>query len=140
MNNENNGKLILLDLGFTKFSFNRRQVVNSDNAQISISVKYDRKIDDDNEVKVTIETSLKGDNDSYDLSLTTVGTFKIDFPNSSKEFIEIIMQRNTVAIMFPYIRSQITLLTSQPGFKPIVLQPINVNELIESEKLKQQQE
>lgn len=140
MNNENNGKLILLDLGFTKFSFNRRQVVNSDNAQISLSVKYDRKIDDDKEVKVTIETALKGDNDSYDLSLTTVGTFKIDFPNSSKEFIEIIMQRNTVAIMFPYIRSQITLLTSQPGFKPIVLQPINVNELIENEKLNQQKE
>lgn len=140
MNNENNGKLILLDLGFTKFSFNRRQIVNSDNAQISLSVKYDRKIDDDKEVKVTIETALKGDNDSYDLSLTTVGTFKIDFPNSSKEFIEIIMQRNTVAIMFPYIRSQITLLTSQPGFKPIVLQPINVNELIENEKLNQQKE
>jgi len=140
VNNENNGKLILLDLGFTKFSFNRRQIVNSDNAQISLSVKYDRKIDDDKEVKVTIETALKGDNDSYDLSLTTVGTFKIDFPNSSKEFIEIIMQRNTVAIMFPYIRSQITLLTSQPGFKPIVLQPINVNELIENEKLNQQKE
>ena len=31
----------------------------------------------------------------------------------------------TVAIMFPFIRSQITLLTTQPGMTPIVLPPIN---------------
>lgn len=134
MNNDNNGKLVLLDLGFTKFSFERRQAVNSDSAQISITVKYDKNVSDDTQVRVTIDTLLKGDNNSYDLSLTSVGTFKIDFPNSSEEFMESIMKRNTVAIMFPYIRSQITLLTSQPGFKPIVLQPINVNELIEREE------
>lgn len=133
----NNGQLVLLDLSFNKFSFERRKNVTTSTAQITISVKYDKNVSDNNDVRVTIETSLKGDDDAYDLSITAVGSFKIDFPNANEEFIESIMKKNTVAIMFPYIRSQITLLTSQPGFKPIVLQPININALIESEEQKQ---
>lgn len=38
---------------------------------------------------------------------------------------EAIINANTVAIMFPFIRSQVTLLTSQPGMTPIVLSAIN---------------
>ena len=38
---------------------------------------------------------------------------------------ENIVKTNTVAIMFPFIRSQVTLLTTQPGMTPIVLPPIN---------------
>ena len=38
---------------------------------------------------------------------------------------ESIIKTNTVAIMFPFIRSQVTLLTTQPGMTPIVLPPIN---------------
>ena len=36
-----------------------------------------------------------------------------------------VIRVNTVAIMFPFIRSQVTLLTSQPGMTPIVLPAIN---------------
>lgn len=42
---------------------------------------------------------------------------------------EAIINTNTVAIMFPFIRSQATLLTSQPGMTPIVLPPINTQKL-----------
>ena len=38
---------------------------------------------------------------------------------------EAIRNANTVAIKFPFIRSQVTLLTSQPGMTPIVLPAIN---------------
>ena len=41
------------------------------------------------------------------------------------EMEENIIKNNTVAIMFPFIRSQVTLLTTQPGMTPIVLPPIN---------------
>ena len=40
-----------------------------------------------------------------------------------------LIQHNAVAIMFPYIRSQATLLTSQPGMKPIVIPIVNTNKI-----------
>ena len=40
-----------------------------------------------------------------------------------------IINTNTVAIMFPFIRSQVTLLTSQPGMIPIILPAINTQKL-----------
>ena len=45
---------------------------------------------------------------------------------------ERILKANTVAIMFPYIRSQISLLTTQPGLHPVMLPPMNINALLDS--------
>ena len=38
-----------------------------------------------------------------------------------------LLTNNAVAILFPYLRSQLTLLTSQPGFEPIILPVMNIN-------------
>ena len=42
-----------------------------------------------------------------------------------------IIRQNAVAIVFPYIRSQITLLTAQPEMDPVVLQPFNIAQMVE---------
>ena len=34
--------------------------------------------------------------------------------------------------MMPFIRSQVSLLTTQPGLTPILLQPIDVNALVDN--------
>ena len=44
---------------------------------------------------------------------------------------EHLVKVNTVAIIFPFIRSQISLLTMQPGLAPIMLPPMNLNALID---------
>ena len=49
----------------------------------------------------------------------------------SSEDGQMIMYQNAVAIIFPYIRSQITLLTAQPGIDPVVLQPFNIAQMVE---------
>lgn len=43
-----------------------------------------------------------------------------------------ILHKNAVAILFPYVRSQLTLLTAQPETTPIVLPALNINALIEN--------
>lgn len=43
----------------------------------------------------------------------------------------ILIQKNTLAIMFPYLRSYITSLTANPGFTPIVLPPMNIVAMLE---------
>ena len=40
------------------------------------------------------------------------------------------MLKNAIAIMFPFLRSQVTLVTSQPNFRPIILPIININNLV----------
>lgn len=48
------------------------------------------------------------------------------------EIKEDVIQKNTVAILFPYLRSEVTLITAQPDFIPIVIPPININALLEN--------
>ena len=45
-----------------------------------------------------------------------------------------IIQQYAVAIVMPYIRSQVSLLTAQPGVDPIVLPPFNIVEMMNESK------
>ena len=43
-----------------------------------------------------------------------------------------LLNSNAVAILFAYVRSQLTLLTAQPGTTPIVLPVVNIVKMIEN--------
>ena len=43
-----------------------------------------------------------------------------------------LIKENGVAILFPYLRSEITLLTTQPGFQPIVLPAVNIAKMFQN--------
>lgn len=62
------------------------------------------------------------------LHLLLVGIFQAD----DEEFLQR-MVPNAIAIIFPYMRSQVTLMTAQPNLPPIVLPPININALLKTE-------
>lgn len=96
------------------------------------------------DIKLTVNTSEKADSDMfrielifevkkaeiYTLSFTLIGHFSIDGGLNGENGY---MKNNAVAILFPYARSQITLLTTQPGITPVVLQPININALLKEQ-------
>lgn len=63
--------------------------------------------------------------DSFELNVTLVGQFVLDAGMIDK------LKANAVAVMFPYLRSQVTLLTTQPNILPIVLPTININKLLQ---------
>jgi preprotein translocase subunit SecB len=42
----------------------------------------------------------------------------------------IILKKNSVAIMFPFIRSQVSLITTQPGMIPVQLPLVDVNKMV----------
>lgn len=71
----------------------------------------------DVELKLTIE------GEGFSLLVVTAAQFVYEAEKYDKE--ESIVNNNTVAIMFPFVRSQVSLLTTQPGMSPIVLPPIN---------------
>lgn len=46
----------------------------------------------------------------------------------------VLLKENTLSILFPYLRSQISLLTSQPDMSPIVIPPINIGAVLRNAK------
>ena len=44
------------------------------------------------------------------------------------------LEKNTLAIMFPYLRSYISIITTQPGMNPIVLPAMNIIALVNDQK------
>lgn len=63
------------------------------------------------------------------IDVSLVGVF--DIKADTAEQFQTLLHYNTVAMMMPYIRSQITLLTAQPGLAPLVMPPIDVNKLVD---------
>lgn len=45
-----------------------------------------------------------------------------------------VIQQNAVAIVMPYIRSQVSILTAQPGVESVVLPPFNIVEMMKDSK------
>lgn len=52
---------------------------------------------------------------------------------------DILLTKNTVAILFPYVRSQMSLITSQPDTIPVMLPAMNINTLVDSLLAKEKQ-
>ncbi|MBQ7435036.1 MAG: protein-export chaperone SecB [Oscillospiraceae bacterium] len=50
---------------------------------------------------------------------------------------EKLINYNSVAILFPYIRSQISLITAQPDLTPVVLPPVNIVAMFEETEAKE---
>ena len=42
-----------------------------------------------------------------------------------------LVTKNTVAILMPYLRSELSLLTAQPGMECVVLPAFNINKVLE---------
>jgi len=123
--------LQMLGLFFPKFTFDLKDKLASGQLKNTINVQFSDKVDDKLQVKVQIDLTLESENGDFKLYLQTLGFFKLNKPDDMpEEFADEILKKNTVAIMFPFIRSQVSLLTTQPGMTPILLQPIDVNALL----------
>jgi preprotein translocase subunit SecB len=120
-------KLKLLKIVFDELSFQRRGFKNDNhpnaNFNIQIGEHQTRSIN-----MVTIIVTVTKESE-YDLKVRLTGYFEFDeTDNISKEEL---LRKNAVAILMPYVRTQITMLTSQPETDSLVLPLINVANLMD---------
>ena len=45
-----------------------------------------------------------------------------------------LLEKNAVAILFPYVRAELSLITAQPGMEPIVLPVVNIAAMVDQAK------
>lgn len=130
----NECKLQMNELYFSKYDFVQTREDNDTEYETSFQIEYAVNNQNASKFRIKINTRVKNKTDSVLLNLETIGVFTVDKEGVNDDIGDYLIKVNTVAIMFPFIRSQISLLTTQPGLEPILLPPININALMDSEK------
>ena len=114
---------------FDKIEFDRKGFKNKNELTFELQVQIG--IGEDSVHRVTLV--LKGEKkEEYNLIISLSGFFKVEKEDSvNDEMVQNLINKNAVAIMMPYLRSELTLLTAQPDTDSVVLPPFNINAMLE---------
>lgn len=116
--------LTLKNLYFEKIDFKRPSEMPK---KFSFDCDSTYRKTDETEFEVKLTCNIFAE-DQLVLDIVLVGIF--DNKGSDPEVTEEINEENTVAIMFPYLRAEISLITAQPNFPTLNLPPMNINAMM----------
>ena len=119
-------KVVVEDISFKRFNTEATQIEKD--AEVSFSKQLNQM--EKSLYKVTVSVGINS-NSVCNMNITMSGFFRLEEDSTLGKRL---LQTNAVAILFPYVRSQLTLLTSQPGFDPVILPVMNINALFANEK------
>jgi preprotein translocase subunit SecB len=120
--------LVLNKMYFSEMRFTRERDIASGNLSLSLKSSVSRA---DNEYRVELRAEINHSEKALFASLCMIGVFS--FSDDKNEMNDEIAHKNTLSIMFPYLRSQLSLLSTQPDMNPITLPPININDFVDRE-------
>ena len=118
--------LKLNGIHFNELSFKRRDSTDS----VIDDCELTRKIVDIDVDNFTVELNFKLSTSIFEMSISLEGKFNIVCEDALMK--ERLKKNNTIS----YIRSEVTLLTSQPEMTPVIIPPININKLIDESTTK----
>lgn len=111
--------LILEELIISESKFYRTSGA-LENIELGINVERNIKKTSNETYEVTLSLTVADEDEQLHVFVEGMGRFRTEHENLG------LIEKNTIAIMFPYLRSHITTLTSQPGMTPIVLPAMNI--------------
>lgn len=129
--------VLKLDSLFFKQATVKRESLEANTDNITLKFKHQIDMESYENISVDLYCILSGDDERFELTIDCHACFQYEVSaseNYPEELVKSICEKNTLAIMFPYVRSQITLLTSQPGMEPIMLPPINIVSYLENQE------
>lgn len=115
------------------FKYNEKFEHSSKN-KILMSPELNRKITkiDDDTVSVDLSIKIESEELPFFVDIQIGGIFVLK--EWEKEENIVIIENNTVAILFPYLRTLVTTVTSNANLNPYILPIINVAEYFKSVK------
>lgn len=115
---------------FDRIEFNRTGFKNDNEIEFQFQSGISQR-PDSNVYRVNL--IAKGNKkDEYMLEISITGFFSFSVSEEIDEALKnSLLSKNAVAILMPYLRSQITLLTSQPEVECVVLPVFNINNMME---------
>lgn len=94
----------------------------------SLNVDIKKEVTKNKDHEFTLKVLLGVKKNDLQINVTCVADFI--YAGENEDFEEYLVNKNGVAIVFPFLRSQVTLLTSQPNMTPVVLPVININRIL----------
>lgn len=111
--------LVLKNIIITEGHFKRNED-SLENLELKVGVSHDVERLSEREYKITLELNVAGPEEKLSVFVKGMAIFE------TKQENQMLIERNTLAIMFPYFRSYVSTLTTQPGMTPIVLPAMNI--------------
>ncbi len=125
-----NSALILQKMVFDKIEFNRKGFKNTEELKFELQVQIGLDVNDTYKVTLVLNGTKQ---DEYDIIISVSGFFKVEEQEKlDDKIVQNLMSKNAVAILMPYLRSELTLLTAQPDTDSVVLPPFNINKMFEN--------
>lgn len=114
---------------FNKIEFERKGFKNTKELKFGLQVQIGTSEDGTYKVTLVLNGAKQ---DEYDIVISLSGFFKIESEGElENKMIQDLINKNAVAILMPYLRSELTLLTAQPDTDSVVLPPFNINKMLE---------
>lgn len=113
---------------FDELSFVRNGFLNKSDSKTNFNLSYGIDKISDGEYKTTLTAQAVRENE-FEAKVQISGYWSIDETDANKDRL---LQENALAILFPYVRSEMTLLTAQPETEPIVWPAMNINKMMSS--------
>ena len=127
---DENCALTLENMVFDKISFVRKNFSSEEEPRFSFQISSGKKNDEDI-YKVTVVLYVEKDKE-YNIEISLSGFFSVNANlDVTDNDIKNLINKNAVAILMPYVRSELSLITAQPGMDCIVMPPININTMME---------
>lgn len=127
--------LRLLNLQFDNIEFHRDDNVDKVDVQPQISFNIQVSAYNDERYRVSIKCGFVKES-VYRIDIELHGDFELINNNVDEKLKKALLSQNTVSIMMPYIRSEISLITAQPGMCPVVIPPLNIQTIVNDENEK----
>ena len=111
--------LVLKNIIITEGHFKRNED-SLENLELKVGVSHDVERLSEREYKITLELNVADPEEKLSVFVKGMAIFE------TKQENQMLIERNTLAIMFPYFRSYVSTLTTQPCMTPIVLPAMNI--------------
>lgn len=123
-----------MEITFPEFSLKHTPQDKELQLMTNFKIEYAHKIDDSNEIKVKIILTMQDSDELFKLHLITLGFFQLDIDDKlSDDNKKNLIKNQTFNEMMPFIRTQVTLMTTQPGMTPIFLKNVDIETLSNTE-------
>ena len=120
--------LVLKNIIITEGHFKRNED-SLENLELKVGVSHDVERLSEREYKITLELNVADPEEKLSVFVKGMAIFE------TKQENQMLIERNTLAIMFPYFRSYVSTLTTQPGMTPIVLPAMNIMTMLAQKEI-----
>ena len=114
---------------FDKIEFKRLGFPSDKELEVEIQSNIAQK---QSEEVYRITLNLKGIKaEEYTFEISLTGFFSFDLENDLTEEVKsTLISKNAIAILMPYMRSEVSILTAQPEVDCVVLPAFNINKML----------